>query len=124
MAHQLPPVPKETTGLRLFPWLTLAGWVLIGFALLYWVLAIAPTAATYWGGQAKATRDAAQPGSILLTQLSFLASWPKLLLPLTFLGVASFMVGISMEFAAIPAILDRRTELIGQALSRLGRGTS
>jgi hypothetical protein len=82
---------------------------------------MAPTAASYWAGNAKAVRDAAEVGTPLLGALTTLAWWPKLLIPLIFLGVASFMLGIAMEFAAIPGILDRRIELLTQAVPLMGR---
>ncbi len=96
------------------------GWVLIGFSILVGVLVLSPTAAGYWGANAKAIRDAAEVGTPLLAQLTTLAWWPKLLVPLTFLGVASFMLGIAFEFAAIPGILDRRTDVLKQAVPLMG----
>lgn len=114
--RQLSSLQRETAGLKLFPLLTLLGWLLVGLSILVGVLVLSPAAANYWGVNAKAARDAAEVGSPLLAQLTTLAWWPKLLLPLTFLGVASFMVGIALEFAAIPRILGRRLELLKQAL--------
>lgn len=121
MAPKLHKLEKETTGLKLFPIFTLLGWLLVGFSILISVLLLAPTAAAYWGGNAKSVRDAAEVGSLLLSQLATLAWWPKLLLPLTFLGVASFIVGIAMEFAAIPKMLERRTDLLVRAVPKMGQ---
>ena len=81
---------------------------------------LAPTAVSYWGGNAKAIRDAAEIGSPLLAQLVTLAWWPKLLVPLTFLGVAFLMLGIALEFAAIPKIVDRRTDILVKAVPLMG----
>lgn len=116
MAPKLSKLERETTGLKLFPLFTLLGWIMIGFSILVGVIILAPTAASYWGGNAKAIRDAAEIGSPLLAQLTTLAWWPKLLVPLTFLGVASLMLGIALEFAAIPGMLDRRTEILIKAV--------
>jgi len=121
MAPQLTPLKRETGGLKVFPLMTALGWLLVGFSILVSVLVLAPTAANYWGGNAKAVRDTAVVGSGLLGQLTTLAWWPKLLPPLIFLGVASFMVGIAFEFAAIPKILDRRTELLTKVVSLMGK---
>lgn len=121
MAPKLHKLEKETTGLKLFPIFTLLGWLLVGFSILISVLLLAPTATAYWGGNAKSARDAAEVGSLLLSQLTTLAWWPKLLLPFTFLGVASFMVGIAMEFAAIPRMLERRTDLLVRAVPKMGK---
>lgn len=112
---------RETTGLKLFPLFTLMGWGLMGFSLLFGVLVLGPTGAAYFGGNAKAVRDAAEIGSPLLAQLTTLAWWPMLLRPLTILGVSSFMVGIAMQFASIPGILDRRIERLAQAVPLMGR---
>jgi hypothetical protein len=120
MTAQLSKLDRETTGLKVFPLFTLMGWVLIGFSILVGILVLGPTAASYWGGNAKAVRDAAEVGTPLLAQLSTLAWWPKLLVPLTFLGVASFMLGIALEFAAIPGIIERRTGVLTQAVPLMG----
>jgi hypothetical protein len=120
MAQQLSKLDRETKGLKLFPLLTLLGWALIGFSVLIGVLVLSPTAAAYWGENAKAARDAAGIGSPLLGQLTTLQWWPKLLVPLAFLGVASFMTGIALEFAAIPGILDRRIAVLKQAVPLMG----
>jgi hypothetical protein len=121
MALKLSKLERETKGLKLFPLFTLLGWVLIGFSILVGVIVLGPTAASYWGGNAKAIRDVAEIGTPLLGQLTTLAWWPKFLVPLTFLGVASFMLGIAMEFAAIPGILDRRTEILTKAVPLMGK---
>ena len=120
-APKLSKLERETTGLKLFPLFTLLGWILIGFSVLVGVIILAPAAASYWGGNAKAVRDAAETGSALLGLLTTLAWWPKLLIPLTFLGVASFMLGIALEVAAIPRILDHRTELLTKAVPLMGQ---
>jgi hypothetical protein len=117
---QLSKLDRETRGLKLFPVLTLLGWAVIGFSVLIGVLVLSPTAAAYWGENAKAARDAAGIGSPLLGQLTTLQWWPKLLVPLAFLGVASFMTGIALEFAAIPGILDRRIAVLKQAVPLMG----
>ncbi len=120
MTVRLSKLDRETTGLKLFPLFTLMGWILIGFSILVGVLILSPTAASYWGANAKAVRDAAEVGTPLLAQLTTLAWWPKLLVPLTFLGVASFMLGIAFEFAAIPRILERRTDILKRAVPLMG----
>jgi hypothetical protein len=73
---------------------------------------LAPTAIDYWGGNAKAARDAAEAGSALIGQLETLTVTPRWLEPLTFLGVASFMLGIALGFSSIPDILNNRGEVM------------
>lgn len=116
MAKPLPKLERETTGLKVFPLFTILGWALVGFAIVIGVVVLSPTGSAYFGSNAKVVRDAAVVGESLLTDLTVISSWPKILAPLTFLGVASFMVGIALEFAAIPAIIDRRTEALKKAL--------
>jgi hypothetical protein len=116
MAKSLPKLERETAGLKVFSLFTILGWALIGFAIVIAVAVLSPTGSAYFGSNAKMVRDAAVVGESLLTDLTLISSWPKILAPLTFLGVASFMVGIALEFASIPAILDRRTEVLKKAL--------
>jgi hypothetical protein len=82
---------------------------------------LGPTASSYWGGNAKEIRDAAEVGSGLLGQLTTLASVPKWLVPFVFVGIASFMLAIAAEFAAIPGILDRRIAGLKKAIPLMGR---
>jgi hypothetical protein len=94
--------------MRVYPLFSALGWVLITISLGIGVFVLAPTAAEYWGSNAKAVRDAADVGSTLLGQLKTLAVTPRWLEPLRFLGVAAFMVGIALEFSTIPHVLKNR----------------
>jgi len=98
--------------MKAFPLFTLMGWAFILTAFVIGAFVMAPTAAGYWGGNAKAVRDAAEIGSALLGQLGTLTTTPRWLEPLAFLGVASFMVGIALEFSTIPALLENRGQLM------------
>ena len=120
MTVPLSKMERETIGLKVFPILTLLGWAFIGFSVLIGIFVLSSTGASYWGESAKAVRDAAEVGSPLLGQLTTLQWWPKFLVPLAILGVASFMTGIALEFAAIPGIIDRRTVVLKQALPLMG----
>jgi hypothetical protein len=120
MAQPLSKLDRETKGLKAFPILTAFGWLTIMITVLIGVLVLSPTGASYWGGNAKAVRDAAEIGSPLLGQLTTIQWWPKFLVPLAILGVTAFMTGIALEFAAIPGIIDRRTAVLKQALPLMG----
>jgi len=76
--------------MKAFPLFTLMGWAFILSAFVIGAFVMAPTAAGYWGGNAT----------------------PRWLEPLAFLGVASFMVGIALEFSTIPALLENRGQLM------------
>ena len=104
--------PPKSWQLTVYPIFTLLGWILIGLSLIIGIFVLTSTAIDYWGGNAKAARDAAEVGSALLGQLGTLTVTPRWLEPLTFLGVASFMVGIALEFSAIPNILKNRGQVM------------
>lgn len=110
MNHIHPPSPAWQ--LKAFPLFMMLGWVFILIAFVAGVFVLAPTASSYLGNNAKAARDAAEAGSALLGQLGTLATIPRWLEPLAFLGVASFMIGIALEFSSIPALLKNRGQVI------------
>ncbi len=107
-----PQVPKTAWQLRLFTIFTILGWAIVAVSFILGLFVLTPTAADYWGGNAKAARDAAEPGSALLGQLVTLTETPRWLEPLTFLGVASFMFGIALLFSSIPNILKNRGQVM------------
>lgn len=104
--------PSAAWQMRLFPLMTALGWILILTAFIIGAFTLAPTAASYFGDNAKAVRDAAEAGSALIGSLGTITSIPRWLKPLAFLGVASFMVGIALEFSTIPALLANRAEVM------------
>ncbi len=106
---QPPATPWQLRSYLLF---SLLGWILIAASFLIGLLVLAPTAAAYFGENAKAGRDAAEAGSALLAQLQLLQATPRWLEPLTFLGVAAFMLGIALEFSSIPKILENRGKVL------------
>ena len=107
-----PQGPSKSWQLTVYPIFTVLGWILIGLALLIGLFVLTPTAIDYFGGNAKAVRDSAEAGSAVIGQLSTLASTQRWLEPLAFLGVASFMLGIALEFSAIPNILKNRGQVM------------
>ncbi len=105
MAQPLSKLDWETKGLKIFPIFTVFGWLTIMITVLIALLVLSPTGASYWGDNAKAIRDGAEIGSPLLGQLTTIQWWPKFLVSLAILGIASFMTGIALEFAAITVAL-------------------
>ena len=105
-------VAKNPWQLKVYPIFTVIGWVLIGASFLIGLIVLSSTANSYWGGNAKSVRDAAEAGSVLLNQLQVLTVIPRWLEPLTFLGVAAFMTGIALEFSSIPALLKNRGDVM------------
>lgn len=106
---------KTPYQLKLFPVLTILGWILISLALIIGLVILTPTAVNYFGANSKEVRDAAEAGSVLLSQLGTLASISLWLEPLTFLGVALFICGIALEFSIIPSLVKQRGEVMSQA---------
>ncbi len=118
MADQLQPAARPWQ-FKVFWLFSLLGGMLIMLSFLIGLFLLAQTAMAYWGLNAKAVRDAAAAGSELLNQLTVLQATPRWLEPLTFLGVASFMVGIALEFSSIPRILRNRGQVMAAAFSQL-----
>ncbi|MES0360873.1 MAG: hypothetical protein ABUK20_08165 [Anaerolineales bacterium] len=106
---------KTPYQLKLFPILTILGWILIMLALIIGLVVLTPTAINYFGANSKEVRDAAEAGSQLLSQISILASIPLWLEPLTFLGVAFFICGIALEFSVIPSLVKMRGDAMAKA---------
>ena len=106
---------KTPYQLKLFPILTILGWILITLALIIGLVVLTPTAVNYFGANSKEVRDAAEAGSQLLSQISLLASIPLWLEPLTFLGVALFICGIALEFSVIPSLVKMRGDAMAKA---------
>ena len=100
--------PEPTWQMKVYPLFSALGWILVIVSFAVGLFVLAPTAVDYWGGNAKSVRDAAAVGSELLTDLGTLTVTPRWLKPLTFLGVASFMLGIALEFSTIPNVLKNR----------------
>lgn len=100
--------PEPTWQMKVYPVFSALGWILVIVSFAIGLFVLAPTAVDYWGGNAKSVRDAAAIGSELLTDLGTLTVTPRWLEPLTFLGVASFMVGIALQFSTIPHVLKNR----------------
>ena len=74
MAQPLAKLDRETTGLKLFPLLTLLGWAAIMAAVLAGVIVLSGAGSSFWGGNIKAAR-ATEVGSSLLGQLATLTQW-------------------------------------------------
>lgn len=104
--------PRTAWQLKVFPLFSVLGWIFIGLALAVGIVVLASTAQSYWGGNVKIARDAAEAGSVLLGQLQVLTSTPRWLEPLVFVGVASFMLGVALEFSSIPALLKNRGDVM------------
>jgi len=104
--------PSASWQMRVFPLMTALGWIFILTAFIVGAFVLAPTAASYFGDNAKAVRDTAEVGSALIGSLGTITSIPRWLKPLAFLGVASFMVGIALEFSTIPDLLKNRAEVM------------
>jgi hypothetical protein len=113
--------PEPALQMKVYPFFSIAGWVLILISFVIGLFVLAPTAVGYWGESAKAVRDAADVGSTLLSDLGSLTVTPRWLEPLTFLGVASFMVGIALQFSTIPHVLKNRGSVMSACFPLIAR---
>jgi hypothetical protein len=104
--------PSSAWQMKVFPFFSVLGWILIVVSLGIGAFVLTPTAVDYWAGNAKAVRDAAESGSVLLAQLGTLQTIPRWLEPLAFVGVAAFMMGIALQFSSIPALLENRGKVM------------
>jgi hypothetical protein len=104
--------PRTSWQLKVFPLFSMLGWIFVSLALVIGLVVLSSTAQSYWGANAKIVRDSAEAGSALLGQLQILNVTPRWLEPLLFVGVASFMLGIALEFSAIPALLKNRGKVM------------
>lgn len=106
--------------LQVFPYFTAAGWVLILTGFLVSLLLVAPAAGTFFSQAGPSELQAPVAGPLAGPQ-SLLNTIPLWLTPLIFLGVASFIVGIAVEFSVIPAMLRRRGEILGTCFPEIVR---
>jgi hypothetical protein len=115
--------PKKNWQMSVYPIFTLSGAMLIMAVFIVGLFVLAPTATSYWAGSTKAIRDAAEVGSGLLAQLEVLNTIPRWLEPRAFLGVASFMFGIALEFSTIPSLLKNRGDVMGVCFPEIVKST-
>ena len=111
--------PAAARQMALVPMFLLIGWMLVMAVFLIGLFVMAPTAAEYFGANAKVARDTAEVGSTILGQLTTLQTLGRWLEPLVFVGVASFMVGIALAFSSIPALLKNRGAVMSACLPYL-----
>ena len=109
--------------LKVFPIFAVGGFMLIMIGFIVGAFVVGPTANSYFGENTKQTRDSAVEGSSLVDDLVTISSIPRWLEPLIFLGVASFMFGIGLEFSTIPALLHRRGKTMKAAFPKITGGS-
>ncbi len=96
-------------------WVT--GMMIIVAASIIWIV-LAVIAADYYGSS-KAVRDAAEAGSGLLSQLATIQGLKAWLLPFSFLGIATFLLGFGFAFANILKNVRLRGDTMAAALPEL-----
>ena len=112
------PVPgDEATNIKIAAGLWLLGMVITLVAAVAWIV-LALIAADYYSIP-KAARDAAQSGPGTLSQLATIEvvkGWVK---PLSFVGLATFLLGFGFAFAEILANVRLRADTMAVVLSAL-----
>ena len=94
--HRVDLIPAPPIQTRIYPVLIAVGFLIVLAALIIGA-ALATTAADVFEST-KAARDAAAPGSSLLSDQSDLAAIPLWVQPLTFLGIGILVAGIFTVF--------------------------
>ncbi len=94
--HRVDLIPAPPIQTRVYPALIAVGFLIVLAALIIGA-ALATTAADVFDSS-KAVRDAAAPGSSLLSDQSDLAAIPLWVQPLTFLGTSILVAGIFTVF--------------------------
>ncbi len=90
--------------------------IIVGASIIWVVLAV--LAGDYYSSS-KVVRDAAEAGSGLLSQLATIQGLKAWLLPLSFLGVATFLLGFGFAFANILKNIHLRANTMAAALPEL-----
>lgn len=96
-------------------WVTAA--MIIMVASVIWVV-LAVQAGDYYSSS-KVVRDSAEAGSGLLSQLATIQGVKAWLLPLSFLGVATFLLGFGFAFANILKNIHLRANTMAATLPEL-----
>lgn len=94
--HRVDLIPDPPIQTRIYPVLILVGFLTVLAALIIGIV-LATTAADVFESS-KAVRDAAAPGSSLLSDQSDLAAFPLWVQPLKFLGISILVAGIFTVF--------------------------
>jgi len=94
--HRVDLIPAPPIQTRIYPVLMAVGFLIVLAALIIGVV-LATTAADVFDSS-KAVRDAAAPGSSLLSDQSDLAAIPLWVQPFTFLGISILVAGIFTVF--------------------------
>lgn len=99
---------------RIAPMFTMIGMAIIVTSLIIGA-AIGVTSGDYYESD-KATRDAAPAGSGILDDLSFVKTMPLWVLPFTFVGLSSLLMGIALIFATIMGRIRARANAMALTL--------
>ncbi len=98
-------------------WVT--GAMIVMAASIIWIV-LAVFAGDYYSNS-KIVRDTAEAGSGLLSQLATIQGFKAWLLPFSFLGVATFLMGFGFAFANILNNVQLRGNTMAAALPELKR---
>lgn len=116
--HRVDLIPAPPIQTRIYPVLILVGFLIVLAALI--IGAVLATTATDVFESSKAVRDAAAPGSSLLSDQSDLAAIPLWVQPLMFLGISILVAGIFTVFwGLLRSLRDARGAAMVEAVPLL-----
>jgi hypothetical protein len=117
MRPATPPPPKRV---KLFQLSALMGIMVLLIVLIVGIVLAAGVISGYWNNSIANELNPAQPGSVLLTQLSLLSSYFYWLNPLRMIGMAFLFTAITVALTVIIGALRMQTTLLKGLVQKAG----
>jgi hypothetical protein len=117
MRPALPPPPKQV---KLFQLSALMGIMVLLIGLIIGIVLAVGVVSGYWNNSIANNLNLAQPGSVLLSQLSVVSSYFYWLNPLRMIGMAFLFTAISVALYVIISTLRMQTKMLTGLVQKAG----
>jgi hypothetical protein len=117
MRPATPPPPKR---IRLFQLSAMMGIMVLLIVLIVGIVLAAGVVSDYWNHSIANELNTAQPGSVLLSQLSVISSYFYWLNPLRMIGMAFLFTAITVALSVIIGILRMQTNILNGLVQKAG----
>jgi hypothetical protein len=117
MRPATPPPPKR---IRLFQLSAMMGIMVLLIILIVGIVLAAGVVSDYWNHSIANELNTAQPGSVLLSQLSVISSYFYWLNPLRMIGMAFLFTAITVALSVIIGILRMQTNILNGLVQKAG----
>ena len=117
MRPALPPPPKQV---KLFQLSALMGIMILLVGLIIGIVLAVGVVSGYWNNSIANDLNLAQPGSVLLSQLSVVSSYFYWLNPLRMIGMAFLFTAISVALLVIIGTLRMQTKMLTGLVQKAG----